>query len=169
MLARMKALLVSSLLAFAPVAALAAGPVAVGQNGGKSGQWTAAAYGQGADKVCYAFTRVQSSSPVLQSRGKVMLTVSERANAHNEVSVSAGYVYPHDAKVTLTVGNQTFPFYTQHSTAFTSAGDQAVAAFEAANTATFVSPGPHGHGQVTDIFSLDGFSDAYKTIVKACQ
>lgn len=169
MLARMKALLVSTLLAFAPVAALAAGPVAIGQNGGKSGQWTAAAYGHGADKVCYAFTRVQSSSPDLQSRGKVLLTVSERAHAHNEVSVNAGYVYPHDAKATLTVGNQTFPFYTQHSTAFTTAGDQAVAAFKIANSASFVGPDPHGHGQVTDVFSLDGFSDAYKMIVQACQ
>ena len=169
MLAPMKAFLVSSLLTLVPVAALAAGPVAVGQNGGKSGQWTAAAYGQGADKVCYAFTRVQSSSPALQSRGKVMLTVSERAGAHNEVSVSAGYAYPHDAKVTLTVGKQNFPFYTHHSTAFTAAGDQAVAAFKSADSASFVGPSPHGHGQVTDVFSLVGFSDAYKTIVKACQ
>lgn len=169
MLVAMKTLLVSSFLALVPVAALAAGPVAVGQNGGKYGQWTAASYGHGRDKVCYAFTRVQSSNPVIQSRGKVMLTVSERHDVHNEVSVTAGYDYPRDAKVTLTVGNQSFPFYTQRNVAFSSAGAEAVAAFRIGNSATVVSPLARGRGQVSDTFSLAGFSDAYSAIVKACQ
>lgn len=169
MLIAMKALLVSSFLALVPVAALAAGPVAVGQNGGKYGQWTAASYGQGQDKVCYAFVHVQSSSPAIPSRGKVMLTVSERHDVHNEVSVTAGYDYPRDAKVTLTVGTQSFPLYTQRNVAFSSAGAQAVAAFKIGNSATVVSPLPHGQGHVSDMFSLAGFSDAYNAIVKACR
>ena len=168
MLAGMKALIISSLLTLAPGVALAAGPVALGPNGGQYGQWTAATYGQGADEVCYAFTMAQSSTPALQSRGKVMLTVSERQGSRDEVSVTSGYDYPHDATVKVSVGATGFAFYTQKNVAFAPDGSAAVVAFKIGNTATAVSSGPYDHGTVTDQFSLAGFSAAYDAIVRAC-
>ncbi len=164
----MKFLLASSLLALVPAAALAAGPAPLGPNGGKYNDWTAATFGSGDAKVCYAFTNVQSTKPAIASRGKVMLTVSERKGSDHEVSVTAGYDYPKDAKVKLSVGNQDFDFYTQKNVAFTSSGKDAVAAFEAGNTAIVTSPGPKGKITVTDQFSLSGFSAAYKAISDAC-
>lgn len=169
MLCGMKTILLSSFLAAAPALALAAGPVALGPNGGQYGQWTAATYGQGSDKVCYAFTTPQSSTPAMQGRGKVMLTVSERQGSSNEVSVTSGYDYPRDGKVKLTVGSSVFSFYTQKNVAFAADGKSAVTAFRIANTAKVASSGPHGHDDVTDQFSLSGFSAAYDAIVKACR
>lgn len=168
MLLGMKTLILSSFLALAPAAALAAGPVALGPNGGQYGQWTAATYGQGNDKVCYAFTVAQSSTPAVQARGKVMLTVSERQNSHNEVSVTSGYDYPHDAKVKLTVNTAAFSFYTQKNVAFAPDGKAAVTAFRIGNTASVTSSAPHGRGLITDQFSLSGFSAAYDAITRAC-
>lgn len=168
MVSGMKTLILSSFLALAPVAALATGPVSLGGNGGQYGQWTAATYGQGSDKVCYAFTIAQSSTPAMQGRGKVMLTVSERQNSHNEVSVTSGYDYPHDAKVALTVGTASFSFYTQRNIAFATDGKGAIGAFRIGNSAAVVSSAPDGHDKVTDQFSLAGFSAAYKAIVQAC-
>lgn len=168
MLSGMKTLIISSLLALAPVAALAAGPVALGPNGGQYGQWTAATYGQGGDKVCYAFTMAQSSTPAMQGRGKVMLTVSERHDSRDEVSVTSGYDYPHDAKVKATVGATSFDFYTQRNIAFAADGRGAITAFKIGNSATVTSSGPHGHDMVTDQFSLAGFSAAYDAINHAC-
>ncbi|WP_139284772.1 invasion associated locus B family protein [Acidocella aminolytica] len=164
----MKSLLASSLLALVPAAAMAAGPVALGPNGGKYGDWTAATYGGGNAKVCYAFTTVQSSKPAIQSRGKVMLTVSERKGSQNEVSITSGYDYPKDANVKLTVGSQDFDFYTQKNIAFTTSGEGAVAAFKAGNFAIVTGPAPKDKLTVTDKFSLSGFTAAYKAISDAC-
>ena len=167
MLHRMKTFILSSFLAAVPALAFAAGPVALGPNGGQYGQWTAATYGQGHDKVCYAFTMPQSSTPAMQDRGKVMLTVSQRQSSSNEVSVTSGYDYPRDAKVKLTVGSSVFSFYTQRNVAFAADGAGAVTAFKIGNAAQVTSSGPHG--DITDQFSLAGFSAAYDAIVKACR
>ena len=167
MLPRMRPFLASALLVLFPAAALAAGPAALGPNGGKFGDWTGATYGTGDAKICYAFTTPQSSTPAIASRGKVMLTVTDRKSSPHEVSLTAGYNYPKDAKVSLAVGSKSFDFFTQDNVAFTSSGADAVAAFEAGNTATATGPGPHGH-PVVDTYSLSGFSDAYKAISAAC-
>lgn len=164
----MKLLPASTLLALLPAAALAAGPSALGPNGGKYGSWTAATYGSGDAKICYAFTTPQSTKPAIQSRGKVMLTVTNRKGSENEVSVTSGYDYPQDAKVMLSIGSKNFDFYTQKNVAFTSAGADAVAAFKTGYTATVTGPAPKGKISVTDQFSLSGFSAAYKAISDAC-
>ena len=151
-----------------PTLAFAAdGPVGLGANGGKFGDWTAASYGSGADKACYAFTSATKSAPVLNKRGDVMLTVTQRHGARDEVTLSAGYTYPTNATVKLTVGSSTIDFYTQGGTAFTVSGKDAVAAFKNGTTAEVKSTGPHGH-DVTDDFSLSGFSGAYGAITTAC-
>ncbi len=164
----MKIFIASSLLALLPAAALAAGPAALGPNGGKFGDWTAATFGTGDGKICYTFTTAKSSTPVIASPGKPMLTVTDRKGSPHEVSLTVRYNYPKDAKVSLAVGSKSFDFFTQDNVAFTTSGADAVAAFEAGNTTTATGPGPHGH-PVTDQFSLTGFSDAYKAITAACQ
>jgi hypothetical protein len=146
-----------------PAAALADGPSSLGTYG----DWTAAMYGSGAKKACYAFTTAQSSAPVLPNRGQVMLTVTERRSGHDEVTVSVGFTYPPKAAVTVTANGNTLNFYTSGETAFTTSGADAVAAFEQGSSATAKSPAPGG-STVVDNFSLAGFSDAYGAITKAC-
>lgn len=160
----MKALILSSFFALAPAAAMAAGPVALGPNGGQYGHWTAAVYGQGHNKVCYAFTTAQAT----QGQSKPMLTVSERHDTRDEVSVKVGYDYPHDAKVKLTVGDTDLPLYTERDMAFSADGPGAVTAFKVGNAATLSGTAAHDHSVVTNTFSLDGFSAAYDAIVHAC-
>lgn len=150
-------------LLLAPGIALAADPHPLGTYQ----DWTAAAYGAGANKACYAFTRVKSSNVVIPKRGEVMLTVTQRKAAHDEVTLAAGYAYPKNAKVTLTVGNSNFDLYTSGQTAFAEKGAGAVAAFKAGATATAKGPGPKGQ-TIEDNFSLSGFTDAYDAITKAC-
>jgi hypothetical protein len=163
----MKIILVA-ILAAAPALALAdAGPVALGPNGGKFGDWTAATYGSGADKACYAFVSAKVSTPALPKRGQVMLTVTERQGARDEVTISAGYDYPKDAAVTLTVGPHHIDFYTQDQDAFTTSGTEAVSAFRNGDAA--VAKSPIGHGKfVVDSFPLAGFSGAFSAIRAAC-
>jgi len=163
---RMRVLLTCLLLAV-PAAALADGPAALGPNGGKYGDWTAATFGSGADKICYAFTTASASKPEIKSRGPVLLTVTERAADRDEVTIGAGYTYPKDAAPALSIGTTTINFYTQGGTAFTTDGGEAVAAFRAGDSAEAVGPGPHGH-PVHDSFSLTGFNGAFHAISAAC-
>jgi hypothetical protein len=152
------------LLLLAPTAALAAsGP----QSLGTFGDWTAASYGSGADKACYAFTTAKSSSPALPKRGDVLLTVTQRKSVSDEVTLAAGYTYPKSPTVMLTVGTSVIDFYTSGETAFTTSGAAAIAAFQAGATALAKSSGPKG-STVEDNFSLTGFSGAYGAIKKAC-
>jgi hypothetical protein len=164
---RMKYIVAALVFVMPALSFAAGGPVALGPNGGKFGDWTAATYGSGSAKACYAFTDAATSKPALKKRGEVMLTVTERPGVHDEVTLGGGYIYPKDAKVKLTVGTTAIDFYTQGETAFTTSGADAVAAFKNGASAEAVSTGPHGH-DITDDFSLSGFSGAYSAIASAC-
>jgi len=129
--------------------------------------WTAATHEEGGQTVCYALTRAQSSSPTLPGRGQVVLTVTERATARDTVAIEAGFDYPKDAAVTVQVDQAGLDFYTRERDAYARDGKAAVAAFQKAGRAIARSPGPKGQ-QVTDTFSLRGFSATYAAIVKAC-
>jgi len=156
------------LAVLAPITAFAAtGPTPLGKTNGKFGNWTAATYGSGAAKACYAFTNAQSSKPSLKKRGAVMLTVVERKAAKDEVTLTAGYVYPEKAAVSLKINDKSIDFYTKGETAFTSSGADAIAAFQHGADAVSAATGPGGK-IVTDTFSLTGFSGAYSAITAAC-
>jgi invasion protein IalB len=159
----MKLLLAIAILLPAAAMAESAAPTSLGT----FGDWTAATYGAGAKKACYAFTKAQASSEVIPNRGDVLLVVTERKSGHDEVTLSAGYTYPAKPTVTLDIGGPKISFYTQGGTAFTTDGATAVTAFQQGSSATAKSSAPGGN-TVTDTFSLAGFSDAYSAITTAC-
>jgi hypothetical protein len=132
---------------------------------GKFDDWTAATHSESGQTVCYAFTRAQSSAPVLPGRGAVVLTVTERSSGRDAVAIEAGFSYPPNASVTLQVDQAGLEFYTSGRNAFARDGKAAVSAFGKAGRGIARSPGPK---EVTDTFSLKGFGAAYAAIVKAC-
>ncbi len=146
-----------------PAHQAAHGPTAIGT----FGDWIAATYEQAGQKVCYAFTRAQSSTPSLPRRGDVVLTVTQRPDQRDGVAIKAGFEYAPKAAVTVQVDRTGLDFYTAERNAFARDGKASVAAFQRGARAIARSPGPHGH-QVTDTFSLKGFSAAYAAVVKAC-
>jgi len=142
-------------------ASKAAGPKKVGE----FGDWTVATHSESGQTVCYAFTRAQSSAPVLPGRGSVVLTVTERASGRDAVAIEAGFAYPANATVTAQVDQTGLDFYTAGRNAFARDGKAAVAALSKGSRTIVRSPGPK---EVTDTFSLKGFAAAYAAIVKAC-
>ncbi|MGE0420031.1 MAG: invasion associated locus B family protein [Acetobacteraceae bacterium] len=143
--------------------AAAAGPKQIG----KFDDWIAATHQEGGQTVCYAFTRAQSSSPKLPGRGQVVLTVTQRNGGRDSVAMEAGFPYAPNATVTVQVDQTGLDFYTAQRNAFARDGKAAVVAFQRGNRAIARSPGPKD-AQVTDTFSLSGFSAAYGATVKAC-
>jgi hypothetical protein len=127
--------------------------------------WTAAVHTEGGQKVCYAFTRATRTDP---SREGVILTVTHRANGRDQVALTAGYTYPRNAAVTVTVGQRELAFYTGGNSAFAREGRAAVAAFRGGATAVSRGPRAGGRGVATDTFSLTGFTAAYEAISEEC-
>ncbi len=164
--------LILSVLVALPVAAESKKPAAAShataaapKKIGEFGDWTAATHQEGGQSVCYAFTRAQTSAPALPGRGPVILTVTERASGRDAVAIEAGLTYAANAAVTVQVDQTALEFYTSGRNAFARDGKAAVVAFGKAARAVARSPAPK---EVTDTFSLKGFGDAYKAIVKAC-
>ena len=134
---------------------------------GKFEDWQAATHSEAGQTVCYAFTRVQSSTPAVPGRGDVVLTVTQRPTGRDAVAISAGFAYPAGSEVTLAAEKAELPFYTSGRSAFARDGHAVTVAFDKARNAVAKSPGPKGV-QVSDTFSLRGFAAAYAAINKAC-
>ena len=135
---------------------------------GRWGDWRAATHQAAGSIVCYAYTRLASSSARLPGRGDVVLTVTERPGAPRDaVALTAGFIYPPGSQVDVTAGKVRMAFYTAQRSAFARSGVQAVRAFDTAPLASAHSPAPRGRS-VTDVFSMHGFTDAHQAIVKAC-
>ncbi len=133
----------------------------------KFDDWTAATHQEAGQTVCYAFTRAESSAPTVPGRGPVILTVTERPTGRDSVALEAGFNFAPNATVIVQVDQAGLDFYTAQRNAFARDGKAAVSAFQKGARAIARSPGPHDK-QVTDTFSLMGFSAAYAAIVKAC-
>ena len=142
-------------------AAASAGPKKIGE----FADWTAATHVESSQTVCYAFTIAQSSAPSLPGRGQVVLTVTERSPGRDAVAIEAGFTYAPNATMTVQVDQTGLDFYTSGANAFARDGKATVAAFHKGSRAISRSPAPK---EVTDTFSLKGFSQAYAAIVKAC-
>lgn len=126
--------------------------------------WTAATYGTGSDMVCYAFA---TAKPEKGSKtAPAMLTVAERATFRDEISLSQGVTYAKKQDVTVKVGGAALKFFTKDNMAYALKGPATVKAF--LGGASAVASTGKGAKAVSDTFSLDGFGDAYKAIVKAC-
>ncbi len=147
------------------------GPHAPNPNGpksiGKFEDWQAATHAEAGQTVCYAFTRVQSSTGAVPGRGDVVLTVTQRPTGRDAVAISAGFAYPSGAEVVLVAERAELPFYTSGRSAFARDGHAVTLAFDKARTAVAKSPAPRNVA-VADTFSLRGFAAAYAAINKAC-
>ena len=137
---------------------------------GEFTDWTAAALGSGAQQICYAFTRPQGDSQnAPPNRSLVMLTVTHRPEGRDQIALRAGYAYPRNATVEVSVGTTSFEFFTAGTDAFAREAAPVIAAFRRGLTAIASGPAPQGRtGRVTDSFSLRGFTAAYEAISREC-
>ncbi len=136
---------------------------------GEFQSWTAATHTEQGQKICYAFARARSIDGVPGREAQnVMLLVTHRPQARDQVAVRAGYSFPRGAEARLIVGQSELPFFTAQDTAFARDGRAAVQALRAGREAVSRGPGPNNRGQSSDVFPLAGFSAAYDAISREC-
>ena len=134
-------------------------------------EWSAYA-ASGTPKVCFAVSQPKQTTPKKIKRGPVYFYISRwpADNVANEVSVKMGYPFGDGAKATVTVGTAKFDLFTKDEGAFVEKTDTEAKLVEALKKAsTMKIDGKSARGTATsDVYSLDGLSDALARIAKEC-
>ena len=134
-------------------------------------EWSASA-ASGTPKVCFAVSQPKESTPKKIKRGPIYFYISRwpADNVTNEVSVKMGYPFGDGAKATVTVGAAKFDLFTKDEGAFVEKTDNEAKLVEALKKAsTMKIDGKSVRGTATsDVYSLDGLSDALARIAKEC-
>jgi len=150
--------------------ARAADPVSIG----RSADWAAWTYTDNGKMLCYATTAPKRVIGKYQSRGKpyIAVTHAPAANVRDQVSYVAGYEFKPDSDVTLTIGKETFTLgvlQKDRAWAKDSDTDKAlVLAMRKGNSLTIKGTSVRGT-DITDVYSLLGFTKAYQAIGVACK
>lgn len=134
--------------------------------------WSAYA-ATGTPKVCFAVAKPKDSNPKKGiKRDPVFFYISRwpADNVVNEVSVKMGYPFGSGAKATVTVGTAKFDLFTKDEGAFVEKPEMETKLVEAMKGASAMKiEGKSSRGTPTsDIYSLEGLSDALDRAAKEC-
>jgi invasion protein IalB len=163
-------LAMSSLAMPSQTAAAASTPMPIN----KFTDWTASTYDDGGKTLCYATSEPKKQTGKFTSRGKpyIAITHAPQANVRDQVSYIAGYDFKPDSEVKVTIGKQNFSLsllQKDRAWAKDSDTDKAlVAAMRKGNTLVIKGVSSRGT-EITDTYSLSGFSKAYQAIGAACK
>jgi hypothetical protein len=140
---------------------------------GSFGQWLAFTYTEGGKPVCYISAKPEKSEGNYKSRGDVLLLVTHRPaeKAYDVISMVAGYPYQPDSDAVVTAGGKTFKLFTNADRAWArdSQTDQQIVQALIKSANAVIKGTSSRNTPTTDIFSLNGFSAAYKAIGDACK
>lgn len=137
------------------------------------GDWTAYAYKENGQKVCYIASRPSKQEGTFKKRGEPYVIVTRRGTGKDaeEVSVTAGYPYKESGRVEVSIGGAMFTLFTENEWAWAQneAGDkEMIAAMVRGATMTVKAESRVGTNSI-DTYSLNGFSAARKAIADACR
>jgi hypothetical protein len=127
-----------------------------------------------ANKVCFIISQPKSYDPMPVSRhGDVFFYVTRRPadDVKAEPSLKVGYEFRQDSKVTVSIGDKSFPFMTTKEYAFADDGvssSDLAAAMRAGSDMKVTGTSSRGT-EVTYIFSLSGVTAGMDKLSSICQ
>lgn len=101
----------------------------------------------------------------------MFVTFRTKKNIDNEVSVTSGYPYKKDEKVTVTIDDDLFAFESSENFAWLINKDQGIKIInlmKKKNTAKVIGVSARGN-KTTDSYSLLGFTAAYNSAKNKCK
>lgn len=151
---------------------------------GKFGEWEAAWFMDGSDKVCYMAARPQSTKADKPVKGRddtfLFVTHWPGDDDKNAVTVTAGFTIKPGTKAVMSIDGRDFTMVTggrdkQNTPADAQMAwmddqaqeDELAVAISKGSTLTVKTYSLRGNG-ITDTYSLTGSGDAYKAITKEC-
>lgn len=133
---------------------------------GSSNRWIVARIGQGAHRVCYAFTyALPDGGPKTTQAHRDILVVSDYPDHPPEIALRA--FYHRDGPVLVSVNLQHPDFFARDGYAFARRHWRIIADFRKGAMVYATVPGPHDQ-RITDQFSLMGFTKAETILHEHC-
>ena len=134
--------------------------------------WTAYSTNQGGKKVCYMAATPAQDEGKYTKRGKIYTMVSHRPDAASTsvVSIHAGYTFKQGSPVRIVIAGRKFELFTHGDTAWAPDGEDDVALVRAmkAGQRMIVEGVSSRDTKTRDIYSLKGFTAAFREISRAC-
>jgi len=140
----------------------------------KFSDWIAQTYDDSGKTLCYATSSPKKQTGNFKSRGNpyIAVTHAPQSGVRDQVSYIAGYEIKANTPVTLVIGKQSFTLpVLQKDRAWAKDADADKAMIEAmrkGNSLTVKGTSARGT-DITDTYSLLGFSKAYAAIGTACK
>jgi len=139
---------------------------------GQHGDWYTYRLSEDGARTCYMVSKPVRSRGKFTKRGDVVAFVTHRPKEgeRDVVNFQAGYTYRSGSAVSVKIGDKTFSLFTSKDTAWArnSGDDKAMVHAMVSGNAMDVKGTPVRGGDITDTYSLRGFTAAYKAITKAC-
>jgi hypothetical protein len=137
-----------------------------------TGDWSAFQFTAGEAQVCYMASTPLDMEPKNVNRGGVFVQVTHdgRVATRDVVSVIAGYTFEASSTVVATIGPVEFRMFTDRDGAWNPTPEQDRAMVQAMiSGASMTVVGHSSRGTEThDLYSLLGFTAAYRAIEDAC-
>jgi invasion protein IalB len=140
----------------------------------KFGDWIAQTYDDSGKTLCYATSAPKKQAGNFKSRGNpyIAITHAPQSGVRDQVSYIAGYELKPGSDVKLTIGKQTFSLSVlQKDRAWAKDADidkTLIEAMRKGNSMTVKGTSSRGT-DITDTYSLTGFTKAYGAIGAACK
>ena len=158
----------SFLVLFASTASAAGEPKRIGAYG----DWSVYVLSEGGGKVCYMVSEPKKSEGKYKTRSKAYALLTNRPSdgTKNVFSFIAGYDYPDDSRIELSVDGNKFTLYTQKDTAWAQddAADNSIAQAIRSGSSMVVKGTSSRGTQTVDTFSLRGSGAAQDAVTKEC-
>jgi hypothetical protein len=165
------ALSLAAILLLATSGVIAAPTQNVTRLGGNKG-WDAYLDTARGGKVCYVIGKPGKSEPANAKRSAIFASVTHRPSEKrfNEVSFTSGYLFKEGSDAELSVDGKKFSLFTDKEGAWTrdAATDKAVVEAMAKGREAVIKGVSIRGTATTDIYPLDGFTQALNEIDKAC-
>jgi hypothetical protein len=158
----------TSLAAFALLAATVPATAQSVQALGDFREWAAYSASDGAGQVCFALSKPKEVSPPVDGYTQAYLYLTNRPTegVANEINLVAGFNFAPDQPATLTIGGTAFELFTQKDAAWlldASQADNLAGAMRAGSTLTIEGTTEKGI-LVTQTYSLSGATAASRAI-----
>ena len=139
---------------------------------GTFGKWSAFAVERGDSAMCYMASEPAASEGKYTKRGEIWALISHHPSngGRGIVQFVAGYKFGEDAKVEVTIDKtKNFTLFTEKEDAWAYDGDDEKLVLAMKKGRSMVVIGESWRGTKTkDIYSLSGFTKAFRAISKAC-
>ena len=140
---------------------------------GTYSDWSAYAFTEGDNKVCYMASQPAKAEGNYTRRGEVFALITHRPaeGTRNVFSYITGYPYKPGSDAMVKIGGTNFTLFTQDETAWAAdaVADNKIAATIKRGSKMIIK-GTSGRGTLTtDTFSLKGSSAAHEAISKECK